>query len=109
MTTVYGVTKFGAKYQIVRQLDDIPSFPKEHSWQGAIYLADKTFQCLQEMFTATKEIQVQLLILQMLRLLSAKAQGCKDFWKSSQPCHVGIHWRALAEYFQMSNHMLGFQ
>ena len=28
----------------------------------------------------------------MLRLLSSKEQGCKDFWKSSKPFHVGIHW-----------------
>ena len=27
----------------------------------------------------------------MLRLLLSKAQECKDFWKSSKPCHVGIH------------------
>ena len=33
----------------------------------------------------------------MLRLLSSKAQGCKDFRKSSKPCHVGIHWKALEE------------
>ena len=24
-------------------------------------------------------------------------------------CHVGIHWIALAEYFQMSTHLPGFQ
>ena len=33
----------------------------------------------------------------------------KDFHKPSKPCHVGTHWMALAEYFQMSTHMLGFQ
>ena len=45
----------------------------------------------------------------MLWLLSSKAQGCKDFWKPSKPCHVGIPWIALAEYSQMSTHMPGFQ
>ena len=45
----------------------------------------------------------------MLRLLSSKAQGRKDFWKPSKPCHVGIHWIALAEYSQMSTHVPGFQ
>ena len=40
----------------------------------------------------------------MLRVLSSKAQR-----KSSKPCYVGIHWRALAEYFQMSTHMPWFQ
>ena len=59
MTTVYGVTPFGARQQIRRQLDDIDEFPKEHSLKAAAYLADKTFTCLQEMFTSTKQIQVQ--------------------------------------------------
>ena len=45
----------------------------------------------------------------MLRLFSSKAQGRKDFRKPSKPCHVGIHWIALAEYSQMSTHVPGFQ
>ena len=49
------------------------------------------------------------LTLTMLRLLSSKAQECKDFWKTSKPCHVGIHWIALTEYSQMSTHVPGFQ
>ena len=36
-------------------------------------------------------------------------QGRKDFWKPFKPCHVGIHWIALAEYSQMSTHLPGFQ
>ena len=40
----------------------------------------------------------------ILRPLLSKAQGCKDFWKPSKPCHVGIHWIALTEYSQMSTH-----
>ena len=43
----------------------------------------------------------------MLMLLSSKAQGCKDWL--SKTCHVGIHWKALAEYSQMSTHVPGFQ
>ena len=49
------------------------------------------------------------LTLRMLRLLFSKAKGRKDFWKSFKPCHVDIHLIALAEYSQMSTHMLGFQ
>ena len=52
---------------------------------------------------------MQFLTLPMLRLLSSKAQGCKDFWKSPKPCHVGIHWKACIEYSQMSTHLPGFQ
>ena len=39
---------------------------------------------------------ISLLTRPMLRLLSSKAQEHKDFWKPSKPCHVGIHWNALA-------------
>ena len=34
---------------------------------------------------------------------------CKDFWKPSKPCNVGIYWRALAEYSQMSTYVPVFQ
>ena len=27
----------------------------------------------------------------LLRLLSSKTEGHKDFWKPSQTCHIGIH------------------
>ena len=49
------------------------------------------------------------LTLPMLRLLSSKGQGGKDFWKTLKPCHVVIHCIALAEYSQMSTHMPWFQ
>ena len=45
----------------------------------------------------------------MLRLLLSKAPKYKDFWKTSKPCHVGIHWIALTEYSEMSTHVQGFQ
>ena len=49
------------------------------------------------------------LTLPMLRLLSSKAQERKDFFKSSKPCHVGIHWKALAEYSSMGTHVPRFE
>ena len=48
------------------------------------------------------------LTLPMLRLLLSKAQDRKDFINLSKPCHVGIHWIALAEYSHMSTHLPGF-
>ena len=52
----------------------------------------------------------ELKTISMLRLLSSKAQGRKDFWKpSKKPCHVGIHWKVLNEYYQMSTHVQGFR
>ena len=53
--------------------------------------------------------QVLNFTLPILRLLSSKAQGRKDFWKPSKHCYVGIHWIALTEYSQMSTNMPGFQ
>ena len=41
--------------------------------------------------------------LPMLRLLPSKVQGCKDFRKSSKPCHVGMQWKAFDENYQMSS------
>ena len=43
----------------------------------------------------------------MLRLLSSKAQRHNYFLKPLKPCHVGIHWIALAEYSQRSTHVRG--
>ena len=51
---------------------------------------------------------ISLLTLPMTRLISSKAQGCKDVSKPSKSCHFGIHGKALAEHSQMSTHMLGF-
>ena len=45
------------------------------------------------------------LTLPMRRLLSSKAR----FLKTICPYHVGIHWKALAEYSQMSTNFPEFQ
>jgi len=41
MTTVYGVTKFGARLQIAKQLKDIDDFPKQHVWAASLYLTSE--------------------------------------------------------------------
>ncbi|GAB1608142.1 DNA-directed RNA polymerase, mitochondrial-like [Argonauta hians] len=60
MTTVYGVTKYGAKYQILKQLKDLPEFDQDFLWSACMYLTDKTFYCLNEVFTAARDIQIWL-------------------------------------------------
>ncbi len=60
MTTVYGVTKYGAKLQIAKQLKDKEEFPVERVEEASKYLADKTFESLNEMFTASQKIQAWL-------------------------------------------------
>ncbi|XP_012275000.1 DNA-directed RNA polymerase, mitochondrial [Orussus abietinus] len=57
MTTVYGVTKFGARIQIAKQLTDIENFPRELVWTSSAYLVIKTFECLRSMFNSAREIQ----------------------------------------------------
>lgn len=57
MTTVYGVTKFGARLQIARQLKDIEGFPQEHVWNASMYLAQQTFDSLRSMFESARKIQ----------------------------------------------------
>ncbi|XP_018368910.1 PREDICTED: DNA-directed RNA polymerase, mitochondrial isoform X2 [Trachymyrmex cornetzi] len=57
MTTVYGVTKFGARLQIARQLSDLKDFDQTYVWSGSMYLVEKTFMSLQSMFKSAKEIQ----------------------------------------------------
>ena len=53
--------------------------------------------------------RISHLTLPLLRLLSSQGQRCKHFWKQSKPCHVDIHWIALAECSRMSTHMPGLQ
>lgn len=57
MTFVYGVTRYGARLQIVKRLRDIDEFPAESAWSASTYLALKIFASIQEMFTATRTIQ----------------------------------------------------
>jgi len=57
MTTVYGVTKYGASLQIAKQLKDTDDFPVSLVEPASKYLAHKTFESLNELFTASQEIQ----------------------------------------------------
>lgn len=56
MTTVYNVTLYGAKLQILRQLED-NNFPSDRALEASTYLAAKTFQSIREIFTSAKLIQ----------------------------------------------------
>lgn len=56
MTTVYGVTRYGARHQIARQLYT-KKFPEKDVWQAAHYLATKTFDSIGQMFNKSRLIQ----------------------------------------------------
>ncbi|KAL3316405.1 hypothetical protein Ciccas_004959 [Cichlidogyrus casuarinus] len=57
MTTVYGVTLYGAILQIKRQLKDLEDFPKQHIQQAAVYLARSTLSSIGKIFTSSRAIQ----------------------------------------------------
>lgn len=57
MTTVYNVTMYGAKLQILRQLEMLEKFPKAHLKKASQYLANSTFQNLNEVFESARKIQ----------------------------------------------------
>ncbi|KAM3852365.1 DNA-directed RNA polymerase, mitochondrial [Vipera latastei] len=57
MTVVYGVTQYGGRLQIEKQLKEIENFPKEDIWQASKYLVQLVFQSLSEMFSGSREIQ----------------------------------------------------
>ena len=57
MTTVYGVTKYGAKLQIARQLHNSDELVSSVVEPSAKYLAAKTFESLNETFEASQDIQ----------------------------------------------------
>jgi DNA-directed RNA polymerase len=57
MTTVYNVTMYGAKLQILRQLEMLEKFPKAHLKKASQYLAKSTFQNLNEVFESARKIQ----------------------------------------------------
>ena len=48
---------------------------------------------------------------QCLGYFHTEHEGAKIFENhlTSDYCHVGIHWKALAEYSQMSTHVPGFE
>ena len=58
MTTVYGVTDYGARAQIRRQLNYMEDFPSDFVPKAAAYLCDKTMYCLGQVFHSARDIQV---------------------------------------------------
>lgn len=57
MTVVYGVTTYGGRHQIYRQLKDMEVMSEDDAWYAAGYLVLKVFQSLGKMFAKTREIQ----------------------------------------------------
>ncbi|KAH8923200.1 DNA/RNA polymerase [Atractiella rhizophila] len=66
MTTVYGVTFFGAKQQIEKQLKDIPEIPAEKVSACALYLSRQVLLSIGDLFKGASRIQQWLLHLAYL-------------------------------------------
>lgn len=60
MTFVYGVTKFGARKQVMKQLKEMEEFDEKKTWLASGYIMNKIFDAIREMFTATRDIQLWL-------------------------------------------------
>ena len=50
MTTVYGVTRYGASKQIAKRLKEIDGFDLEQVKKCSMYLSGLTFDSLNELF-----------------------------------------------------------
>lgn len=57
MTIVYGVTRYGARLQIEKQLKNLPDFPPKLVKLAGHYLVEKVFNSMGTMFTSATEIQ----------------------------------------------------
>nr|XP_054768973.1 DNA-directed RNA polymerase, mitochondrial-like isoform X1 [Lytechinus pictus] len=57
MTVVYGVTSYGGRRQILKQLREEDDLTMDQKWFAAGYITLKVFQSLRKMFTKTREIQ----------------------------------------------------
>ena len=82
-----------------------------HNRMPDCHLVSGAWMTLWLNLTLTRKLHLThgCLTLPMLRLLSSKAQECKVFWKPSKPCHLGIHWIALAEHSNVGTHVPRFQ
>ncbi|KAM9174522.1 DNA-directed RNA polymerase, mitochondrial isoform 3-T3 [Mergus octosetaceus] len=58
MTVVYGVTRYGGRLQIEKRLKEIDEFPEEYLWEASHYLVRQVFNGIKEMFSATRDIQL---------------------------------------------------
>ena len=69
-----------------------------------LYRSTKTIKMLMPSIQYCRKMNIFNTTLSMLRLLSSKAQERRYLSEPFKPCHVGIHWIALAESSQMSTH-----
>jgi len=78
MTTVYGVTMYGGRHQIARQLKDLDDFPKEHVYRAAGYLVNLLFKSIGEIFSSAS--QIQRWFIQSSILISNKLGKTVEWW-----------------------------
>ncbi|GFS14427.1 DNA-directed RNA polymerase [Elysia marginata] len=108
MTTVYGVTRYGAREQIHRQLKDIKDFPRQDTWKGSLYLTETTFNSLREIFTAAKDIQVGAFVFETKDWLTEIARLMSSFMPVDWITPLGFP--VVQPYFKKADkHTLGFE
>ncbi|ELU15709.1 hypothetical protein CAPTEDRAFT_156688 [Capitella teleta] len=94
MTTVYGVTIYGARKQIQGQLEDLETFPQEHVSAAKNYLTAKTLSSLEQMFTSARQIQDWFVLMAML---VTRVRGNLVSWRTP------LGW-PVVQYYASHNH-----
>nr|CAH8822884.1 unnamed protein product [Trichobilharzia regenti] len=79
MTTVYGVTPYGATEQIRKQLRDLHDFPKDSLLPASRYLARLTLSSIGKIFTSSVDIQDWLC--EIAKYISGDLQ-CRVSWET---------------------------
>ena len=113
MTTVYGVTKYGARLQIEKQLKAIDEFPQHLTGPGSAYLAELTFESLNDMFEASQNIQAWFT--ECATSISDDFKGLVE-WETPLGLHViqpytkslGITNSASNSYYKEANLVVSF-
>ena len=89
----------------------LPQVPDSDTAREGEKVVGSNFWLVSGHFLPTSQLTNHTIVLTLpvLRHFLTKDKGYTDFWKTSKPCHVGIHWKALAEYSRMNNHAPRFQ
>lgn len=100
MTTVYGVTMYGARGQIARQLKEFSQLTDEDIFNGTNFLCTTTFSVLKSMFSSARAIQVWLT---ECAKQVCKVKKCPIEWVTPLGLPVIQPYYVRAEHVQMLN------
>ena len=105
MTTVYGVTRYGATQQILKKLKDMDIDVDMDKRSAAAYLSKKTFESLQEMFQSSKQIQVRFCLIAttseqgfLYVTVNMCNQGIRVYCKALRVCAYSLNFEGTCVF-----------